>query len=260
MTKFFSAFFAAVLLMAAFSIARAGVLGGDTGESYADPVYKELTQTLVMMDGVDVSNPIIANEYAKMFYCDLYRQNSRNDFDWQKIRHQIISRVLQKKEYYRIQYQMPATVKLNVYNFETQDFPFTPTTALVRVGSIELLNLVHISDHTKGITKLCGALDWSPGFPMNHVVIMHQPMTFDRLKIPMDEAKLLLEKMTAMRNTDRMLYIRMRFRIQALNRKIPPPPLNLRRVRAEYLSEVTQIDVFLDQEMTKFITTIHIKT
>lgn len=259
MTKFFSAFFAAVLLMAAFSIARAGVLGADTGESYADPIYKELSQTLVMMDGIDVSNPIVANEYAKMFYCDLYKQNSRNDFDWQKIRHQIMTRVLQKKEYYRIQYQIPATVKLNVYNFETQDFPFTPETALVRVGSIELLGIIGLSDPTKKVFKLCGSFDWSPVFPINHIVMMNQSLTFDRLKIPMDEAKVLLEKMTAMRNKDRLLFVRMRFRLQALNRKLPPPPLNLRRSRAEYLSEVTQIDVFLDEAMTKFITTIHIK-
>lgn len=258
MTRFFSAFFAAVLLMAAFSIARAGVIGGDTGESYADPVYKELTQTLIMMDGLDVSNPIVANDYAKLFYCDLYKQNSRNDFDWQKIRHQIISRVLQKKEYYRIQYQMPATVKLNVYNFETQDFPFTPLTSLVRVGSIEMIGVSHMNDPTKGAFRPCGAPDFSVSFPAIHVLLMHQPLTFDRLKIPMDEAKLLLEKMTAMRNTERLLYVRMRFRLQALNRKLPPPPMNLRRNRAEYMSEVTQIDVFLDQEMTKFVTTIHI--
>lgn len=260
MARFFSAVFAAALFLAAFSFARAGVIGGDTGEAYADPNYKELTQTLIMLDGIDPSVPLVANDYAKLFYCELWKQNSRNDFDWQKIRQQIISRLLAKKEYYRIQYQMPATVKLNIYNFETQDFPFTPTSALVRVGSIEMLGISMIGNKDKGIVKPCGDLEWSKSFPLNHVVILHQPLTFDRLKIPMDEAKMLLEKMTALRNKDRLLYVRMRFRLQTIIHKLPPPPgINLRRARAEYISEVTQIDVFLDKEMTKFVTTVHIK-
>ncbi|HYD19246.1 MAG TPA: DUF4852 domain-containing protein [Patescibacteria group bacterium] len=257
--RFLTSVFAAFLLLLAFTVARAGVIGGDKGESYANPSYKELTQTLVMMDGVDITDPLVANDYAKLLYCDLWKQNSKNDFDWQKIRQQIVTRITQHKEYYRIQYQLGGTVFLNVYNFETQDFPFKPDSALVRVGSMSLLDVSQIGEKDKGIKKLCGDDEYSLTFPINHTVQMHQPLTFDRLKIPMDEAKQLLDKMAAMRNTDRRLYVRFRFRLQSLLAKMPPPPVNLRRNRAMFQAELSQIDVFLDKEMTKFVTTVYIR-
>ncbi len=257
--RFFVTVFAAFLLMLAFGAARAGVIGGDKGEAFADPTYKELTQTLVMMDGVDITDPLVANGYAKMMFCDLWKTNSKNDFDWQKIRQQIVSRVTQHKDYYRIQYQLGGTIFLNVYNFETQDFPFKPESALTRVGSMSLLDISFLADKEKGIKKLCGDTELSVVFPVNFTAQMHQPLTFDRLKIPMDEAKQLLDKMAAMKNTDRRLYVRFRFRLQSLISKMPPPPINLRRTRAMFVSELSQIDVFLDKDMTKFVTTVFIR-
>ncbi len=257
--RFFVSVFAAFLLMLAFTAARAGVIGGDKGESYADPTYKELIQTLVMMDGVDITDPLVANDYAKLMFCDLWKTNSKNDFDWQKIRQQIVSRVTQHKDYYRIQYQLGGTIYLNVYNFETQDFPFKPESALTRVGSMSLLDFSFIGDKDRGIKKLCGDAEISVAFPINYTAQLHQPLTFDRLKIPMDEAKQLLDKMAAVKNTDRRLYVRFRFRLQSLIQKMSPPPVHLRRARAMFVSELSQIDVFLDKDMSKFVTTVYIR-
>lgn len=258
--RFFVSIFAAFMLMAAFTFARAGSLGADQGESYVMPNYRELTQTLMMMDGLDITNPMVANDYARMFYCDLYRQNSTNDFDWQKIRTQIVQRVSQRKDYYRIQYELGGTVFLNVYNFETQDFPFTPHSALVRVGQMLLMDFMYRNDPTYGMLPLCGFGGMAPSFPLGHSIVMSQPLTFDRLKLPMDEAKALLERMQSMKNTDRRLYVRFRFRLQSLVNKAPPPgKINLRRMRIVYMGEIKQIDLFLDKDMTKFLTTVHIK-
>lgn len=246
--------------MAAFSFARAGSLGTDQGESYVHPSFRELTQTLMMLDGLDITNPIVANDYARMFYCDLWKANNKNDFDWQKIRSQIVQRVSAKKDYYRIQYEVFGTVFLNVYNFETQDFPFTPNTSLVRVGQMVLMDLMHLQDSAYGIGKLCNDPELSKSFPLGHSLVMNQPLTFDRLKLPVDEAKQLLERMTSLRNLDRRLYVRFRFRIQNVVRKAPPPgALSLKRSRVIYMGEIKQIDVFMDKEMTKFLTTVHIK-
>ena len=258
--RFFQSFLAAVLLMAAFSFARAGSLGTDQGESYVQPTYREMTQTLMMLDGLDITNPIVANDYAQMFYCELFRSSSKNDFEWQKIRTQIVQRVSAKKDYYRIQYELGDTIFLSVYNFETQDFPFTPQSALIRVGNMSLMGFQSSRDKSYGIEKQCGNPEYAPSFPRAHVLQLSQPLTIDRLKLPMDEAKLLLEKMAALRNNDRRLYVRFRFRLQSIIRKAPPPgKLNFRRSRIIYLGEVKQIDLFLDQAMTKFLTTVHIK-
>lgn len=258
--RFFASIFAAVLLMAAFSFARAGSLGSDQGESYAIPNYRELTQTLMMLDGLDITNPQVANDYARMFYCDLYKANSTNDFDWQKIRTQIVQRVTAKKDYYRIQYQLSGTVFLNVYNFETQDFPFTPRSALVRVGQMLLMDFTSRVDSSYGIVPLCGYDGFAPSLPLGHTIVMSQTLTFDRLKMPMDEAKTLLERMQAMHNQDRRLYVRFRFRLQSIAQKPPPPGrLNMRRHRVVYNGELKQVDLFLDKEMTKFLTTVHVK-
>lgn len=218
-------FMIAVMCYLAFSfavsdMAKAATPQNDMGESYAAPTFRELSQTFVMMDGMDISDPIISQEYAKLMYCDLWKENSKNDFDWNKIRQMISNRVMSKKDYYRIQFEVGGTIFLGTYNFETQDFPFTKQSSLTRVGSMMLLapNTGRRGPQPGDPMPLCTDTDMSPYMPIYYILIMNQPLTFDRLKIPMDEAKILLDKMTAARNLDRRLYVRFRFRVQSVDK------------------------------------------
>lgn len=230
------------------------------GESFAKPTFQELTHTMMMLGGMDVSEPRITEEYAKLMFCDLWRQNHNNDFNWQKIRDLVISRAQSKKDYYRIQYQMEGPVQLGKYDFNTQDFPLTADTALNRVGSIVLLEYdIHAQRAAmeKGVHPLCDDTAVSSVFPTKYVFFMNQPFTFDRLKMDKDDAKQLLDKMDAAKNVGRQLYVRFRFRVQSVERldsaKIDP------QARVSMHGELASADVFLDYAMTKYLTSVPIK-
>src|SRR4051812_23800559 len=94
---------------------------GENGEAFAEPTFRDLSMMLLMLDGVDINNPKVADDYAKMQFCGLYKDKFRNDFEWNKVRLQIINRVLSKKDYYRLQYELDGTINLDRYNFDTQD-------------------------------------------------------------------------------------------------------------------------------------------
>jgi len=263
-------FMIAVMCYLAFSfavsdMAKAATAQNDMGESYAIPTFRELTQTLFMMDGLDIGEPVLAQEYAKLMYCGLWKENNKNDFDWNKIRQMITNRVMSKKDYYRIQYEVGGTIFLGTYNFETQDFPFTKASALTRVGSMMLLGLPvgRRGPQPGDPMPLCTDTDLSPYLPPSYILIMNQPLTFDRLKIPMDEARILLDKMTAAHNMDRRLYVRFRFRVQSVDKVVfvdqKKKQIDLRTTKGQLHGELTQADVFLDSDMTKWLASVPLK-
>lgn len=237
--------------------APAAVVGGDKGEAFAVPTFRELSQMLVMMGGLDIQNPKIADEYAKLMYCGLYHDKFKNDFEWNKIRQQIVNRVGSKKEYYRIQYQMSGTLYLDRYNFETQDFPLGKQSAMTRVGSMILYDAWSAATGEDPRNRwLCRDLTASWIFPASYTFQLNQPLTIDRLKLPVDEAKVLLDRMTQQKNSDRRLYLRIRVRVMGIDRLAGPRD----RVAYVYLKgEVTNVDIFLDYDMTKYLTSVTIK-
>ncbi len=233
----------------------AAVVGGDKGESFALPTFRELSQMLIMMGGLDIQNPKVADEYAKLMYCGLYYDKYKNDFEWNKIRQQIINRVGSKKEYYRIQYQMSGTLYLDRYNFETQDFPLGKNSAMVRVGSMVLYEGGGTAGEDPKVRRLCHDLTPSAIFPGYYTFVLNQPLTIDRLKLPVDEAKSLLDRMTQQKNNDRRLYVRIRVRVMGIDRTT-----GSRNVTGVFLKgEVTNVDIFLDYDMTKYLTSVQIK-
>lgn len=235
--------FIILLILGSFAVSSPSSFAAsrDVGEGYAKISFKELTQTLVLLGGLDITNPKVADEYARLVYCDLYSKNFENDVFWNKIRQQIITRAQEKKEYFRVLYETYGIFKLGRYDFEHQFFPLTPETAMKNVGSMVLLT-------AKEFEPYCGdkkiAFDFSP----NINLILNHSFTLDKMAMPMDKVEWLLAQMAEEKNVDRQLYGRIRFRI------IDTPGAvisNHRVIRVELLGEVTYIDFFLDAEMTK---------
>ncbi len=229
---------------------------GDSGEAFAEPTFRDLSMMLLMLDGVDINNPTVADDYAKMNFCSLYKDKYKNDFEWNKVRQQIITRIQSKKDYYRLQYELDGTIALDRYNFDTQDFPLTPQTAMERVGSMILYDSGTAPDNqTKNVRILCNDDHFTKTFPGSYMLVMTQPLTFDRLKLPMDEAKALLERMASQKNAERRLYVRFRMRVTGIdkvrgNRDVA--------IEVDVKGEVVAVDVFLDHDMTKYLTSINL--
>lgn len=228
----------------------------ETGEAFAEPTFRDLSMMLIMLDGVDINNPKVADDYAKMNFCGIYKEKYKNDFEWNKVRAQVVNRILSKKDYYRLQYELDGTINLDRYNFDTQDFPLTAKTAMVRVGSMILYDTNNSIDNTKGRNRfLCSDDSITKIFPGMYMFILTQPLTFDRLKLPMDEAKSLLERFASTKNNDRRLYVRFRMRVTGIA-KVTATQSNY--VAVDVKGDVVSLDVFLDAAMTKYMTSINI--
>lgn len=216
----------------------------EIGEAYALPTFKELTQTTILLGGLDINDPKIADEYAKLSYCDLYKNNYKNDFQWNNIKQQIVSRVLEKKEMYRLQYEIHGSVRLGRYDFERQFFPFVENSKLVNVGSMVILE-------SSSYTKYCDGLEIGL-FPKTMFVILNQPLTLDSIKMPMDEAEKFLAKLEDMKIFNRTLYVRFRFKIIDVSRVVASREKEDKNVRTDFRGKLSTIDFYYDREMTKW--------
>lgn len=210
--------------------------------------------TSMMLDAFDNNNNEVIDEYAKLMYCQLYLEKFKSDFEWNNIRRELGNKIRTKREYFRTHYEISGPIYLGRYSFETQDFPFVKDTALVNVGSLTLLSMPRRAPQTDG--RPCGDLEFkNPLFPPTYVFILQQPLTLDRIKMPMDEAEKLLKRMDVMNNKERVLYMRFRMRMMAasgIDARSSQPRLLMR-------GELVSVDIFYDREMTKHFATVALK-
>ncbi len=256
--KCFSIFFLAGFLMAAApSVSAYAAEGAEEGEAYGIPQLRDLVQTAIMMDALDIFDLKVVDEYAKLFYCELYQQKFKNDFEWNNIRQDITARITGKKEYYRILYQYVVPVYLGRYNFDTQDFPFKRQTAMIGIGAMELLS----SSATKQAQQNIACFPQGKvqkSFPQNYMVKLSEALTLDRLKIPVATSEKFLAKMQAVNNIDRLVYLRFRVKLSAA-RKIKSSGKEVGAGfsgTGYFLGNITSIDVFLDEGLTQFVVNV----
>ncbi len=222
------------------------------GEAFAAPTFRDMAIASVMLGAYDTNDNRVIDEYAKLMYCTLYREKFKSDFEWNNIRRELDNKIKSKREYYRTNYELTGILYLGRYSFETQDFPFIKDTALVNVGSLSLLTLARRSPEV--LTDLCLSRDEESFFPSNYIFVMRQPLTLDRIKMPMDEAEKLLKRMDMMNNKDRSLFVRFRLRLMGAG------GLDDRGGgRLMMRGELVSVDIFYDKEMTKHFATVALK-
>jgi len=222
------------------------------GESFATPTFRELALTSLMLDAFDNSSNETVDEYARLMYCSLYREKFKSDFEWNSIRQELSRKLQGKREYFRTHFELTGTIYLGRYSFETQDFPFVKKTALVNVGSLTLFSM---SPGEFKKFRICATEEPSPLFSTTYLFMLQQPLTLDRLKMPMDEAEALLKRMDLMNNKDRVLYIRFRVRL------LGSGSTHMRGVDKTMMmrGELVSIDIFYDREMTKHFAVVSVK-
>lgn len=235
--------------------ALASKYGG--GEAYAEANFRDLTQTLILMDGISIEENKILDEYARMNYCSIYEEKFHDDFEWVQFRKLLAQKIQSKKEYYRNLYQISGVIYLGRYNFDTQDFPFIKNSALVNVGSLQLYDVSYNSTEGKEARTICSGKEKAMMMPDHYVFELNQPLTFDRLKMPMEEAKRLLDRMMRTDNKDRRLYVRFRMRVISI---VPIPIKQFEaHTTVRLRGELTGIDIFLDRELTQPFATVEVK-
>jgi hypothetical protein len=217
----------------------------EAGEGYARPNFNELVQTMVMMNGFDINNPKVADEYGKILYCDLYRKNFGNDIIWDKIRKEIVTRILKKKEYFRVRYEVVGIFNLGRYDFKTQFFPISTKTSIKNVGSVGLDSF--------GNYDCMGNI--STMFPQNIILQLNQPLTIKGFAVPLDKVEKMMVRIEEAGNVDRRVYGRIR--VVVTDAKSIDATKN--NTYGLYLNgRVVSVDFFIDPALTKPLGSVHI--
>jgi len=240
----------AVLLVLASLCLSAGTAFAvvEAGEGYARPTYPELVQTLIMMGGADITNTKTADEYGRLVYCDLYKKYFSNDAMWEKIRSDIVKRVINKKEYFRVKYEVTGVFNLGRYDFQNEYFPLSKKTPITNVGSVSLISGKEVS------TDCAGLFIFSSVFPMSFVMKLNEPLTILGFKKPRDNVEKLIVRMEEAGDTDRRVYARIRM----VTTDAKGIDFENNTKEAILNGKVISVDFFIDHEMTKPIASIHV--
>jgi hypothetical protein len=206
-------------------------------------------QTVVVMGGANINNSAVADEYGRIIYCEIFKKVFKNDFEWNNVRRQIISRVLEQREMYRNQFELRGLVRLDRYDFERQLFPLTPDTKLTNVGRMSIFHSREYKDPCPSTSNMKTTESFK--FPPSADLVLTQPLNLEFVKVSPDVAERILKEMQKMRIADRSLFVRFRFRV------VDTPVIlkdNLgNNATADMIGQIQQVDFFLDREMTKWV-------
>lgn len=223
-------------------------------EAYAPPDYREVIQSMVVLGGYDINDIKVADAYGEILYCDMYTKYFSNDFEWNNIRRQIANRVLQKKEMYRVQYEYKGLIKLDRYSFEKQVFPLTKETRMSNVGSLQLISETEARATTPCLQQ---KEKDSTFFPMSIYLRFPRPINLTELKLPQDEAEVLLNKLKAMRVADRSLHVRYRFRVVDVPRiSRAEGDDDQQRNIGQINAQMQAADFYLDRDLTMKVASV----
>jgi Domain of unknown function (DUF4852) len=237
------------LLLFSTSAARAG----SAGEAFVYPTYIELTQAVVMMaGGVDLARDDLVDDYIKLMYCDIYRENYRDDFAWHTVRNKLAEKIRSRRERFRALYQIGGVIELGRYDFAQQQFPLIKNTAFQNVGKMVLFSSYNFQKYCP-IVDPDSQIEYKQDglFPKDVNIILNEPINFTALRAtPQEAEKLMAEIARDSVGSERKAYIRFRFRLQGIQRVQTSKSALL---RTDFSGEIVSIDLFYDKEMTKFL-------
>jgi hypothetical protein len=230
-----------VFMSLALSVQTALAAAPEVGEGYARPTFAELVQTLILLNGFDINDPKVADEYMRLVYCDLYRRNFGNDVMWDKIKNQVLVRTLKKREYFRVRYEVVGIFKLGRYDFKTEFFPISDKTAITNVGSVSL--------YTPGEQSLdCGGNNLSSMFPQNVVLELNEPLTVKGFHVAQKNVEKMMVRIQEAGNPNRQVYGRIRvFVTDAKGPDVSKANYN----QVVLNGRVVSVDFFIDPQLTK---------
>lgn len=221
---------------------------GDIVEGYARPDYRDMMQTIVVLGGFDITDPQVADEYARLLECDSYRKHYTDDFSWDAIRRQVTDRVREKKENYRVHYEYSGIVKLDRYDFVKQMFPLTEDTRFSNVGRMEVISAAvawpYLCRSKKEDKK-------DPYFPIQIGLTLNMPLDLKGLAMPPERAEALLAKLKSRGVIDRSIFVRFRFKVVDQPRIVKAK--KGRKSRADLVGNLEHIDFFLDRDLTEWL-------
>lgn len=247
------AIFIFLLTIFTFSASKKVNAFAEIGTGYLSANYNSLVTTFLLSLPDDEREPRYIDGYSRLFECPLVMEHYNNEFEWQKIRDIINTKIDRLDREYFSYYEFGGSVELEQYNFDKQAFPVNRRSELI---GVRLFNVFRYSTETQRGAKNCAqAFTKHEQFISYHIpsifsVKILSPITFKEL--PMEPQKAKAFAQYAEKNTKkqtRKIYIRFRIKLDSL--------ADIRKwggqEEAIFHGELYSADIFLDKNFTRYV-------
>ncbi len=189
-----------LLIVAILCLAHRSV----AAQEYAKPSFDNIVKTLIRMGAVDINRDEIIDLYARVTGCQHYTAYFKDDFVWEKKRHELREEIRKNISTYPTGYAYETAVKLGRYNFEERLYPF------IGEGNKEInVNTFSMIVENKNFC-FDGKSYWLPSV---YKLVLNRPIKMAGLYLNEEDGRALLQRMDAAKNPTHVLFLRVNVRV-----------------------------------------------
>ena len=209
------------------------------GRGYGKADYRTLTETYFgFYNGGNPDVDMIDN-YAKLVYCELYKEYFSDDFEWEKIRSSIKKDIRNYHSNLQRYFEITGKVMIDRYDFEANAFPVLPESRLNNIGKLAIYE-------PDSFFSYCGESGLPEFLPASYNLILRNPFSVNKIPLPPEKAQEIVRFIATNEDGQRIIYVRYRMELMdfaGLEGQL--------RKAANVRGQIQSIDLFLDPALTR---------
>ncbi len=111
---------------------------GARAQEYAAPTWTNLVRTMIRFNALDISDDLMADDYAMIAECGLYKAYSGDEFKWHDVKKALRDSVRMNMPSYPTNYRYDAAIRLGRYDFKNKIYGFSEENTLRGINSFVL--------------------------------------------------------------------------------------------------------------------------
>ncbi len=157
--------------------------------SGAPATFPNVLFAAIKHGGLDMSEDDAIDDFAKVEYCDIYRQYHDNEFDWRKVRSALRKKIQQDKVNYPDTLYLERPESFGAYDFSSGMLPLNNS-------SVMKTRALQLADVTGG--NYCGVP--LKILPNKFVALLDKPVVLDGIELSEDEARTVIAELNTPAN------------------------------------------------------------
>lgn len=240
-----------------FSLWVGGSPAPAQAEEFVKPALDSIVKTLIRFGALDIRKDEVIDIYGRVVECDIFFENYKNDFKWQKARQALRESIRRDVATFPTGYRYDTELQLARYDFKKGLYAFTDKTAQFNVNVFTMVT--HKED-------LC-TKDSNKVLPAEYKLVLDQPVQIQGLPLSAEEGEVLLNRMNMAGNRDHIVYARFNMRVVYVapiaerpesrgNRRITAAPMVTQNIKSNAIfldARLDSIEYFEDPDRTKLI-------
>ena len=179
-------------------------LGPANIQTFIIPSAQSLSQSFVRLNGVDLTDPGMIDEFARVNYCPVFAKYYRDEFRWRHARKAIRQLINRNLESYPEHFVVNGRLPLGRYDFSEHAFILPPENRLDRVGRFTLKFPWPDGCFPAKATQI---------IPMEYTISLDNPVTLSKIPVATMFAEFVSREMDRRENFTRSAYISFLIRI-----------------------------------------------